>query len=604
MATATMPRQRASSGRWRWIAIGAVVIIIGIVAAVLLSGVGSASGAATLATTTVKSGTLVASVDGSGTIAAARTLDVPFQASGTVTEVLVSEGDVVKAGQVLARVDARDLQAQVDSAQAGLASAQAHLRAAQEGSTTPQDVAAQQASVAQAEANLKKTRQGNSTAADIASAEASVRSAQAQLDALKSPSPDKISTATLSVSQAQNSLQSTRDNASATKTKAELDMQRAVESLTQAQSKYSTAKQQWDYVQETGKDPLNPTTTDSQGNKSDNNVSDAQQQQYYDSYVQAEAAMRSAEQSLAQAQLTYDNARQQEVVDIANAEAKLADTQQQLAALQNPTATDIAQKQAALDQAKASLQKARQGGTAADVAASQAQIDQARANLEKLTAPASASDIEVRQASVAQAEQTLKQAQLNLESAALKAPFDGVITAVNIVPGSVAGSTAALSMLDRSTLHVDLRLSENDVAKASRGQQVALTIDALKGWQGQGTVDYIAPSSETSNGVVTYRVRVSFSDDDARVLVGMSANLSITTAKKDGALLVPNTALLPKGAGQVVQVPDGENGTREVDVQTGLTDGVQTEINSGLKEGDKVVSTPTTTQPRSCGLFG
>jgi HlyD family secretion protein len=604
MATTT-PRRRAGSGRWRWIALGAVVIIIGIVAAVLLSGVGRASGATTLATSTVARGNIVASIDGSGTVAAARTLDVPFAASGTVSEVLVQEGDVVRAGQELARIDARDLQAQVDSAKAGLASAQAQLRAAQEGSATPEDLAAQQAAVSQAEANLQKTRQGNSTAADVASAEASLRSAQAQLDALRDPSPDKISSAQLAVTQARNSLQSTRDSASATKTKAESAMQQAVESLTQAQSQYATAKGQWEYVQSEGRDPLNPTTTNPQGQAVNNSVNDAEAQQYYDAYVRAEAAMRSAEQALAQAQLTYDNARQQEVVDVANAEAKLADAERQLLALQNPSATDIAQRQAAVDQARASLQKARQGGTAADVAASQAGVEQAQANLAKLTAPSSLSDIEQRQAAVTQAEQTLKQAQLNLESATLKAPFAGIITAVNIVPGSAAGSaTAAFSLVDRSTLHVDLRLSENDVAKAALGQQVGLSIDALRDWQGQGEVDYIAPASETSNGVVTYRVRVSFPDGEPRVLVGMSANLSIITARKEGVLLVPNTALLPKGAGRSVQVPNAQGGTREVEVQIGLTDGVQTEITSGLSEGDKVVTNPSTTQQRSGGLFG
>jgi HlyD family secretion protein len=152
---------------------------------------------------------------------------------------------------------------------------------------------------------------------------------------------------------------------------------------------------------------------------------------------------------------------------------------------------------------------------------------------------------------------------------------------------------------------VDLKLSENDVAKVQLGQPVDLTIDALKDWKAQGTVSYIAPSAETSNGVVTYAVRVSFPDGDARVKVGMTANLTIVTAKKDGVLLVPNTALLPKGAGHVVQVlnTDGKT-TREVDVQTGLTDGANTEIVGGLKAGDKVVTNPSTTKPKSSGLFG
>src|SRR5262249_50428904 len=162
----------------------------------------------------------------------------------------------------------------------------------------------------------------------------------------------------------------------------------------------------------------------------------------------------------------------------------------------------------------------------------------------------------IQQASITQAEQSLQQAQLKLDQATLKAPFAGVVTAVNIVPGSNASSASpAVSMVDRSTLHVGLKLSENDVANVQLNHPVALTIDALKDWNVKGTVSYIAPSAETSNGVVTYRVRVDFPDSDPRVKVGMTANLSITTAQKDGVLLVPNSALLPKGSSHVVQVP-------------------------------------------------
>ena len=154
-----------------------------------------------------------------------------------------------------------------------------------------------------------------------------------------------------------------------------------------------------------------------------------------------------------------------------------------------------------------------------------------------------------------QAEQTLKQAQLNLENAELKAPFAGVITLVNIVPGSAAGSTAAFSLVDRSTLHVDLKLSENDVAKATLGQQVQLSIDALKSWKGVGKVDYIAPASETSNGVVTYRVRVSFPDDEPRLLVGMSANLSISSRRMRMCCWCPIPRCCPRALGAWCRCP-------------------------------------------------
>src|SRR5439155_439809 len=83
---------------------------------------------------------------------------------------------------------------------------------------------------------------GNVAAADIASAEAQLRSAQAKLDALKNPTPDKLSAAQLKLTQAQISLQKTRDTDSATKTRAEQDMLKAADALTQAQASYATAK--------------------------------------------------------------------------------------------------------------------------------------------------------------------------------------------------------------------------------------------------------------------------------------------------------------------------------------------------------------------------
>jgi len=571
MATTTLQRRQGLS-RGQWLGGGIALIVLVIIAALAINSRSSSSAISTVATTTVGRGAILASVGGSGTVAAAQALDLSFQTSGTVTHVLIKEGDNVTAGQTLAQLDTRDLELQVANAQAALDSANTKLTQTKDGNVQPADITAQKAAIASAQAQLK--------------------SSQAQLDALKNPTADKISAAEAAVRQAELDLQAQTDNSSATKTKAEQDLQKATDSLTQAQSKYATALKNWQYVQDTGADPSNPSTTNAQGQKVKNKLNDTQRQQYYDTYVQAEAALHSAETAVQQAQVTYDTARQAEPTNIQQAETKLADAQAQLAALQNPSANDIAQKQASIDQAQASL-------------------TQAKAKLDSLTAPGTKSDVAIQQSSVAQAEQSLKQAQLKLEQATLKAPFAGVVTAVNIVPGSntsssgASSATAAVSMIDRSTLHVDLKLSENDVAKVQLGQQVDLTIDALKDWKTQGTVSYIAPSAESSNGVVTYRVRVDFPDSDARVKVGMTANLTITTAKKDSVLLIPTTALLPKGAGHVVQVlnADGKT-TREVDVQTGLTDGTQTEIISGLKEGDKVVTIPATPKPQSGGLFG
>ena len=158
-------------------------------------------------------------------------------------------------------------------------------------------------------------------------------------------------------------------------------------------------------------------------------------------------------------------------------------------------------------------------------------------------------------------------------------------------------------MLNRNPLHISLKLSENDAVKAQAGQNVDLTIDSLAGWKAQGTVSYIATASETTNGVVTYAVRVNFADPDPRVKIGMTANVTIITAVKENALLVPNAALLPKGSGHIVQVLDASGKVKDVDVETGLSDGTQTEILSGVSEGTRVMALPGSVQ-RPSGPFG
>ncbi|MBC8078466.1 MAG: HlyD family efflux transporter periplasmic adaptor subunit, partial [Chloroflexales bacterium] len=345
------------------------------------------------------------------------------------------------------------------------------------------------------------------------------------------PSLGALSAAELAATQARNALQRTRDSASATKTSTELDMRRAVESLTQAQSQYSTAKQQWQYVQDEGRDPLNPTTTDAQGEAVSNNVNDAEAQQYYDAYVRAEAAMRGAEQALAQAKLAYDTARQQEVIDVANAEAKLADATQQLIALHNPTATDIAQRQAALDQATASLRKARQGGTAASVAASQAGVEQAQANLAALTAPPRAVDLAEAQGRIKAAQVALQQAELTLAQATLLAPFAGTIAERTVEVGQRvgAGDTAApfvLANVRKWKVETD-NLSERDVVRVRLGSPAEITFDALAGVTLAGTITAIQPRGSDQYGDITYTVTVTPSTWDERLRWNMSASVAI-----------------------------------------------------------------------------
>jgi HlyD family secretion protein len=605
-----------------------LVIIAGIVFWWLPSRLAPAPAATTV---TVSQGNLTINVSGSGTVAAARQVDLPFQQAGTVTDVTVQVGDSVKAGQVLARIDDRTLQLQLQQAQANLASAQAALAKAQGGSPTPQELASAQAALDNARAQLTKTRTANVT--NVQQAQAALASAQAKLDALKNPTPSDISAAQLKLQQAQTTLQTTMDSDSQAKTNAYNQTQQAVDSLTQAQSTYATAQQNWAYVESTGRDPAQPSTTNAQGQKVANKLNDTQRQQYYNTFVQAQAALQSAQTAVQQAQVNYDAARQKEAAEVPQAQAAVQDAQRSLDALVHPSATDLQQAQAAVTQAQAQLNALRGGGTAADLAAAQSTIVQNQSALEALTAPAAAPDIAAAKATAAQAQANLASAQQNLDEATLKAPFDGVVAAVNVQPGSIVGGgsggsssstsstgSAAITLVDRSTLHGDVNLSETDAARVAVGQPVTLTFDALPNVTLSGKVATIGPAATVQQNVVTYPVQVEFDPGTTPIKVGMSTTADIQVQQINNAILVPSRAVQTSGTTKIVTVLQGAQQIPvAVQVDTGPTSNGETQItgcvatggSQCLRPGDVLAvptSTTTTTansgQNRGVGGFG
>lgn len=560
-------------------------------------------------TATVSRGTITATVSSSGTVQPARSLAVTFAVSGDVTDVLVEAGDTVEAGQPLARLDTYALELQVSQAEANLKSAEARLAAARGEGATPLDIRQAQLALQAAEIQLARSSGGNATAADIRSAQASLDSARARLNALTNPSPETRSATETRLAQAQATLQTTRDTSSVNKTRAELDLQKAVSALTQAQSRYSTAKQNWDFVQQTGQDPTNPERTDASGRTVPNKVNDSQRQQYYDTFVQAEAALHSAEASVEQARIAYDAARQKEVVDVAQAEQALRDAQVQYDALTNPASDELVQARAAVVQAQAQLDKLTGGGTALDVTAAQIQVEQAKLALERLTAPAAQTEIAAAEASVAQARTQYESAKLNLAQATLTAPFAGIVASVNVAAGERTGSgaTSGITLIDMSRLHLDMNLSETDVARVAVGQPVTLFFDALPDVMVQGVVESVAPVATVQQNVVTYLVRVSFDPGTAPVKAGMSATGDILVEEHAGVLTVPSRAVQSQDGVQVVQVrPAGSQASVPVRVSTGLSSNGRTEIvscldtgNLCLQEGDVVVVPATTTTQRT-----
>lgn len=584
MATATYPKPKAA-GHGRWIAAGVAAILVAILAALVVARPAGPAATTMGATATVVRDRIVASVAGTGTLAADNTLELAFSAGGTLAELLVAEGDVVAAGQALARLDTRDLESQVASAEASLESARARLEQQQRGNATPEQLASARASLTSAEANLDQTRSGNVTGADIAEAEAQLRSAQATLDDLTAgPKADELASAQASYDQAVANLESQRTSLSVAKEGARSELEQAANTLRTSQDDYSRIY--WE-------------------NRDLERLPGDLPQSKRDEEAAAARTVANNEQGLAQARLAYEQAQADELTGIASAEAQLREAEQKLRTTQaGATQAELIQAQASVDQARASLQKLRQGGTAAEIAAAQSSVDQARASLDELSAPATATDLRIEQASVAQAEQSLAQARLQLEQATLVAPFAGVVTSVDAVAGSVVSGASVVTLMDRDPLHVELRLSENDVARVSEGMPVTLRVDALRDTELRGTVSYIAAAAESESGVVTYLVRVDLADPGEAVKVGMTANLEIVYAEKADALLVPSAALQPDGAGYAVQLQGPDGMTVAQPVTVGLSDGTRSEILSGLSEGQTILAQPAQARQPQGGLFG
>ena len=387
------------------------------------------------------------------------------------------------------------------------------------------------------EANLQDLLDG-STAAELASAQAAVDSAQASLDKVK---------------------------AGATAA----DIQAARASLTAAQASYDDVL--------AGPDG--------------------------EAVTQAQASLKNAEAALRRAQSAYDQVAgnpdvgmTQQALELEQATNNYASARASYDQALQPASNDkIQQAKANVDQAKASLQKLLDSPTSAELASAQSQLAQAQSQLENTAQGASSTKTDVARAQVEQARLNVQEAQENLAKASLKAPFDGVVTAVHVAEGELA-SGLAVEMVDTTNPRLVLNVDEVDVGELAVGQPAVVTLETWPGQEIQGQITAIAPKATSgSSALVSYEVHLSLGETTLPVRIGMSAEADLITAAKTGVLLVPNQAITPdREAGKyyvnvVRTASDGSRTTERVEVTIGLKDDTSTEITSGLSVGDQVV---------------
>ncbi|HEY43655.1 MAG TPA: efflux RND transporter periplasmic adaptor subunit [Anaerolineae bacterium] len=221
-----------------------------------------------------------------------------------------------------------------------------------------------------------------------------------------------------------------------------------------------------------------------------------------------------------------------------------------------------------------------------DVALAEAQLADALREWERLKDGPDPDDVAAAQARVTAAQATL-------ELAAVKAPFAGTITSVEVKPGDqVNPGTLAFGVADLSRLLVDVEISEIDINRVQIGQSVTLNFDAVLNRAYQGEVVEMGMTGVVVQGVVNFKVTVELIDPDEAIKSGMTAAVNIVVSQIENVLLVPNRAVRLLDGERVVYVLQ-ENGLEPVRIELGISSETHSEVVGGdLREGDLIVLNP------------
>src|ERR1043166_9383429 len=277
---------------------------------------------------------------------------------------------------------------------------------------------------------------------------------------------------------------------------------------------------------------------------------------------------------------------------------------------------DLASAQAALELARVNAKRTED--LFARKTSSQADLDQAMANLHQAEA-----NVKIKQGA-------LDKAKADLEHCTITSPIDGVVISRNVDVGQTVAASLQAPVIfqianDLTKMQIDSNVAEADVGVLEVGQDVDFTVDAFPMRTFHGKVVQVRNAPITVQNVVTYDTVIGVSNPDLKLKPGMTANVSIIVAQKDNVLQIKNAALRYRpaeaAAAQMNSAKTASGGSRSrtpggaqrgpgrerrssertvyvlsdgrpnaVQIKTGISDGVLSEVVEGLKEGNRVVT--------------
>jgi HlyD family secretion protein len=536
----------------------------------------STAGATSYTLATATTTTIISTISGTGQVANESQVNITPQVSAQVTAVLVRNGQTVKSGQIIARLDATDQIKAVNSAQASLQNAEIALQKLQQPATT--------STIAQAQYSLLQAQQSIVNASttltkDYIGAYNAIAAAYNDMPGVVAGMSDVLYGNEASAKQANmyvylNLAQQYTSAVNQFQTAAVVSYQAAVAAYNQSFIDFKNMAVQ-----------TSTTSTDAMLSETYATASAVKQavtdvknfMDFVNSTLQSQSGSANIGSTYAK-QLPSVFATQE-----TNLENYLGTI--------NADVTSLYGYQSTLISDKSSLQAANQN------------LVTQQASYQELLAGPNPLDVQAQELSIQQAQNNLTDAQNTLANYTIRAPFDGTIAAVDISVGdNVSGGTTIATIITPQQ-YAEIPLNEVDAAKVQVGDKATLTFGALPNVTVAGHVTEMDTIGTVSQGVVTYNVQVTLDTQNASIKPGMSVSANIITNVAQNVIGLPSAAVHTQGqTSYVLVVPansiastlaDGSVTLRSAPVSqtvtTGLSDGVNTEIVSGLQAGEEVI---------------
>jgi HlyD family secretion protein len=490
-------------------------------------------------TTVVTRGDIIQSIDVSGNVESGQSKNLSLPASGKVLK-SVEKGDFLKKGDVLLEIDNRKTKLVVSQAQENIKVAEIALKVAginYKGALDANHVAIQ---IAQENNKLAEQATGN---------------AFNNLENTNGAGDASIESAGTALVNAHNTTNASIESARTT--------------LVNAQNSYNASINQ----AQTALDEANYQLNVAKNNSGVTNV-----------------ALSQYEAAAANAQASYNTA-----VNTATSSLSSATTAFNSAGASATAAVDSAA--AAVDSSEA---QARLSSESAEGAYAQALVNQSVtywntvSSLEQAEKQISATieNINTTQVQINLAKINLDIASIELENSVIIMPFDGLIQNVNFKEGEYLSPALAAVTVISNEFEINIDIEETDIGKIKKGQDVDIVLDAYPDEKIKGVVDKISPISKNIAGVISFQVTILPKDAKPGLLLqGISANATIYISKIENVILVPSLAVFEENGKSIVWTLNEKNEPIAKEVKTGASDFKNTEIISGINEGDKVLLT-------------